>query len=53
MINAVHGLTADANPINNTSGMQAEQGVSLRYGFDLSKDANNLYATVNKVETNP
>ena len=53
LINAVHGLTADANPINNTSGMQAEQGVSLRYGFDLSKDANNLYATVNKVETTP
>lgn len=33
--------------------MQAEQGVSLRYGFDLSTDPNNLYATVNKVETNP
>ncbi len=33
--------------------MKGIQGVSLRYGFDLSTDPNNLYATVNKVETNP
>lgn len=33
--------------------MKGIQGVSLRYGFDLSTDPNNLYATVSKVETNP
>ena len=53
LINAELGLTADAKPVNNTSGMKGIQGVSLRYGFDLSTDPNNLYATVNKVETNP
>ena len=53
LINAELGLTADAKPVNNTSGMKGIQGVSLRYGFDLSSDPNNLYATVNKVETNP
>ena len=53
LINAELGLTADAKPVNNTSGMKVIQGVSLRYGFDLSTDPNNLYATVNKVETNP
>ena len=55
-INLIHtnaGLTADANLVNNTSGMQAAQGISLRYGFDLHTDPNNLYLAVAKAETNP